>query len=188
VNEALIDFGAPEDFGAHLFKVEIPLIRQSQVRIIEDFGFQGGEGGLPYEDERVILERSQWNGIAEAARKDFNIRLKAQKLSTGRWRSGVTKVERLLGKELCILAWAAERALPDELPIICARWSALRPEERWWLFSMTAAEAGQAEDKERGWRKALYYALSDGQKPTAKTKKQRPSAETEQLSLPLFGG
>ena len=47
---------------------------------------------------------------------------------------------RLLGKELCVLAWAAEAATDKEtLAVIAQKWSSLRPEERWWLFSMTVA-------------------------------------------------
>ena len=58
-------------------------------------------------------------------------------------------------------AWAAEHATLEECAIICQKWS-LRPEERWWLYSKTSSEAGLAEQKDRGWRKALYCALSDG--------------------------
>jgi hypothetical protein len=67
----------------------------------------------------------------------------------------------MLGKELCVLMWAAEHASDDQLEAICSTWTALRPEERWWLYAMTAAQGGLAEDSQRGWRKALYYALSD---------------------------
>ena len=60
-----------------------------------------------------------------------------------------------LGKELCVLAWAAETASEDKIAVICSKWAALRPEERWWLFAMTVAEAGMPEDTQRGWRRAL---------------------------------
>ena len=86
-----------------------------------------------------------------------------------------------------MLAWASEPANLDELPVICARWAALRPEERWWLFSMTVAEAGLPQDRERGWRKALYYALSDGEKRSTGPRRKRPP-EVDQLTLPLFRG
>jgi hypothetical protein len=79
---------------------------------------------------------------------------------TSRWKSGVNKVDRLLGKELCVLAWAVEKANITQLPLICNKWAALRPEERWWLFSSVAAEGGLAEGSHVGWRKALYHALS----------------------------
>jgi len=177
------DFGAPDVFSAHVFRVEIPASRTEPVRIVEDFGYRGGENGVPYEEERVCLPRAIWSGLADIARKDFNDRLKAHKLPSGRWKTGNNLVDRLLGKELCVLAWAAERAKPEELAVVCSRWAALRPEERWWLFSMTVAEAGLAEDTGRGWRKALYHALSDGEvRPPAKKRPRLPE-ESEQTSL-----
>ena len=36
----------------------------------------------------------------------------------------------------------------------------LSREERWWLFTMTNAVTGHADDK-RGWRKAIRYALTE---------------------------
>ena len=80
----------------------------------------------------------------------------------------------LLGKELCVLAWAAETANDELIPVICNKWAALRPEERWWLFAMTVAEAGLPEDTQRGWRRALFHALSDGEKPAPGRKRRRP--------------
>ena len=56
----------------------------------------------------------------------------------------------------------------------------MRPEERWWLYSKTAAEAGGANQTQRGWRKALYYALSDSVSVLAEIKtrtKTRKSPE-----------
>jgi hypothetical protein len=140
---------------------------------------------LPRDEERVILSRAAWSGIADIARREFNDRLKAAKIPTGRWHTGTNLVDRLLGKELCVLAWAAETANDDQLPVIASKWAALRPEERWWLFSMTVAEAGLPEDTQRGWRRALFLALSDGEKPPAHRKRRRP-AEADSFSLPLF--
>lgn len=121
----------------------------------------------------------------ETAQVDFNERLRRKKIPTGRWKTGANLVDRMLGKELCVLAWAAEHAAPAELPTICSKWSALRPEERWWLFAMTVAEAGQPEDRDRGWRKALYYALADGQAASPSKKRRRP-LEADLATLPLF--
>lgn len=180
-----VDFGAPERFGTHVFRVEIPAARAESIRIIEDYGYRGLEGGIPRDEERVILSRFVWSGIAEIARRDFNHRLKAANIPTGRWHSGTNLVDRLLGKELCVLAWAAETANADQIAVICSKWAALRPEERWWLFSMTVAEAGLPEDTQRGWRRALFHALSDGGKPPAHRKRPRP-VETDLFSLPLF--
>jgi hypothetical protein len=181
----LVDFGAPTSYGAHMFRVEIAAARTQDVFIVEDYGYRGLEGGIPKEEDRAVLKRSIWAAIAETARKEFNERLKVAKLSTSRWHSGTNKVDRLLGKELCVLAWAAEKAEEHIIPIICSKWLALRPEERWWLFSMTVAEAGLAEDSERGWRKALFHALSDGEKPAERKRRPRP-VERDLFSPTLF--
>lgn len=179
------DFGAPTDFGTHLFRVEIPASRDASVVIVEDYGYRGLEGGIPRDEERVVLKRPVWSGIADIARREFNDRLKAAKVLTGRWHTGTNLVDRLLGKELCVLAWAAETGDADQIPVICSKWAALRPEERWWLFAMTVAESGMPEDTTRGWRRALFYALSDGEKPAPGRKRRRP-LERNQISLPLF--
>jgi len=178
-------FGAPEEFGAHIFLVEVPASRTRPVTIIEVYGYKGGENGLPYEEERVILDRKIWMSIRDTAQREFNTRLKAAKLKTSRWRVGKNPVDRLLGKELCVLAWAAERAKPEEIPVICSKWLALRPEERWWLFSQTVAEAGLPEDINRGWRKALYFALSDG-KVTSKRPRTKTKVILNPKELPLL--
>ena len=177
-------FGAPTEFKPHVFRVEIPTTQGGEVRIIEDYGLKGGDQGSAFEELRVVLPRETWSRISETARRTLNEKLKSHKLPTGRWLTGVTKVERLLGKELCVLAWAAERATRAECQVICARWAALQPEERWWLFSQTVSEAGLAEDTERGWRKALYFALSDGEAP--EIARARPKRPIDQEELPLF--
>ena len=169
-----VDFGAADTFGAHLFRVEIPAARNEPVVIIEGYGYRGQEGGIPREEERVVLKRPVWTAIAAIARREFNDRLRAVKVPTGRWHTGTNRVDRLLGKELCVLAWAAETANEGQLPVICSKWAALRPEERWWLFSMTVAEAGLPDDTQRGWRRALFFALSDGEKPATRKRRPRP--------------
>lgn len=184
---ATVDFGAPAGFGAHVFRVEIPPTRTGEIRIVEDYGYRGSEAGIPRDEERVVLERRVWSQIAEVARQDFNARLKAAKLKTGRWHSGTNLVERLLGRELCVLAWAAEKATDEELPVIGSKWAALRPEERWWLFTMTVAEAGLPGDHQRGWRRALHLALADGDAPTPSKRRPRPP-EPDLFNLPLFRG
>ncbi len=180
-----VDFGAPDTHGAHVFRVEIPAARAASVVIVEDYGYRGLEGGIPRDEERAILKRPVWSAIADIARREFNDRLKAAKVHTGRWHTGTNLVDRLLGKELCVLAWAAETANDEQLPVICSKWAALRPEERWWLFAMTVAEAGLPDDTQRGWRRALFLALSDGEKPPPTRKRRRP-VERDLFSLPLF--
>lgn len=54
-------------------------------------------------------------------------------------------VRRDLGKELVLLAWAIEDADPALIPTAIANWNGLVPEERWWLYTQTAAATGHAQ-------------------------------------------
>ncbi|MBF0233831.1 MAG: DUF3780 domain-containing protein [Desulfamplus sp.] len=174
-----MDFGAPTAFGMHHFFVEIPVAPCDAVCIYEDFGFDGDEARRETVECRLVLARELWTKIRDDARRDFNTRLKAKKLSIGNWTTGKVKLDRFLGREICVLGWAAEHASPEECLVIAQKWLALRPEERWWLYSKTASEAGHDNQSQRGWRKALYCALSDGtniklepkKKPKIKKKK-----------------
>lgn len=157
-----VDFGAPAAGGEHVFRVEVPGSRKDPVLIVEDFGLIGQH--VP----RAVVKRAAWPAVADAARRDFNERLKAAGHPGGRWHAGPNLVDRLLGQELCVLAWATETAGAAEAPVIRSKWAALRPEERWWLFSMTVAEAGLPRDTMRGWRRALYYALSGAEDPAGR--------------------
>ena len=65
-----VDFGAPDKFGVHLFRVEIPAGRTESVTIVEDYGYRGQEGGIPRDEIRVVLSRPVWSGIADIARRD----------------------------------------------------------------------------------------------------------------------
>lgn len=154
-------FGASADYGAHVFTATIPAGRAGDVVLTEDYGYLAGQDGTPEHETRATLPRGKWGKLADAARKDFNARLRARKVPPSSWKPQANLLDRMLGKELCVLMWAAEHAGEEQLDAICMKWTALRPEERWWLYAMTAAQGGLAEDGKRGWRKALYYALSD---------------------------
>lgn len=157
----LTGFGASAAFGAHVFKLQLPAGNAGEVVLTEEFGYLAGLNGMPERETRACFPRKHWKHLGDAALKDFNARLRERKASIGKWNIGETLLDRMLGKELCVLLWAAEHAHPEQLDAICLRWTTLRPEERWWLYAMTAAQGGQAQDGERGWRKALFHALSD---------------------------
>lgn len=184
-----VDFGAPSDFGMHHFYVEIPAAHRDAVVIYEDYGFDGDEARRETVERRLILARELWTKIRDDARRDFNARLKVKKQGSGTWSTGKVKLDRFLGRELCVLGWAAEHASPDECLVICQKWLALRPEERWWLYSKTAAEAGRDDQMQRGWRKAIYCALSDGANIKLETKRKPKSKKIQAEDEPqdLFG-
>ena len=69
-------------------------------------------------------------------------------------------------------------------------WLALRPEERWWLFGMTAMSTGGVMDAGKGWRAALKHALGDvaqSELLAPRARRGKPEQEVSQASLGLFG-
>ncbi len=182
-----IGFGVPTTLDPHHFVVKIPRGSHQPVQILENLGMNP-EGGNSEPLDRVILDRPLWTEIAGPVKRVFNQRLKAHNLKAGQWKVGDNLVDRLLGKELCVLAWAVEGLAVEKVGNAVGNWLALRPEERWWLFGMTATTVGLAKDQGKGWRLALRYALGDtpqsGRLPIRRAKKQ---VETDIFeTLPLF--
>jgi hypothetical protein len=180
-----IGFGASAEFGAHVFKATIPAGRAGDVILTEDYGYLGGLEGTPEFEVRAILPRAKWGKLADASRKDFNARLRARKVPPSTWKPQSNTLDRMLGKELCVLMWAAEHAAEQQLDAICLKWTALRPEERWWLYAMTAAQGSLAEDGKRGWRKALFHALSDID--VVEPRKAKRALMDDPKTISLFG-
>ncbi|MEQ1531057.1 MAG: anti-phage-associated DUF3780 domain-containing protein [Methylococcales bacterium] len=155
-----LGFGVPATSNPHHFIVEIPRNNTGAVTIVENLGMQSHN-----QDQslivRVILERPRWTEIRSEVQRAFNALLKERNLKTSAWKVGENPVDRLLGKELCVLAWAVEGMAFDHIGIAVRNWLALRPEERWWLFGMTAITTGGVNDGNKGWRLALRHALGD---------------------------
>ena len=59
-------FGAPDEFGAHIFRVEIPAAKNHPVRVVEDYGYRGGANGLPDKEYRAIVEMVTWSVVSGA--------------------------------------------------------------------------------------------------------------------------
>ncbi|WP_218274596.1 DUF3780 domain-containing protein [Paraburkholderia piptadeniae] len=128
---------------------------------------------------RVLLRRGVWNLIAEDVKAEFNRRLRIYGHKTAKWpQEGQIPIDRTLGKELCVLAWAVEECDPALIPVAIRNWLGLVPEERWWLYTMTNAATGHAlTGRGKGWRKALRYALTEN--PVSEGLIQRRLAEFE---------
>lgn len=181
-----LGFGVPATSDPHHFVVRIPRGNTAPVLICEHLGM-GSETARDQVLDRVLLERPRWTAICTEVQRAFNARLKEHNLATAAWKVGDTPVDRLLGKELCVLAWAVERLAPEKIGIAVRNWLALRPEERWWLFGMTAIATGGIRDAEKGWRVALRYALGDvAQNELLSPRVLKQSVEKNPSSLPLF--
>ncbi len=97
---------------------------------------------------RVLLPRAKWDAIADEVRVEFNKRLKQEGL----------------------------KGDPALIPAALKNWLGLVPEERWWLYTMTCAATGHAlQGRNKGWRKAVRYALTEN-----------PVSDAPHEPLPVF--
>lgn len=157
-NKKTHGFGVPNITGPHHFVVRVPKGRNDPVTIIENYGCNGTTvDAKPV--ERVIISRDSWRTIAEPLKNYLNRRLKEKGFKVSRFSVGDNMVERLLGHEICVLAWAIEDANEDEAREAFTRWSAYRPEEMHWLYQQIVQDAGKASNEARGWRLAIKQAL-----------------------------
>lgn len=160
-------FGVPvgeDNVGLHFFNIIIPQEKNGEVFIEEIFGYERGEGDNPNVDKivRASFPKNIWDKISKPLKEDFNPRLEEKKIKKGNWIIGHNKVDRILGKELCLLVWSIEQAESiSDMENIKNKWESLSPEERWWLFRMVSISSGKAEDKikTKGWRKAISLAF-----------------------------
>lgn len=184
-----LGFGVPATSDPHHFKVIIPKASSGKVQVSEYLGLQAAGSDSTVID-RVLLDRPRWMAIRAEVQRAFNARLAAHGMKAGAWKVGDNSVDRLLGKELCVLAWSVEQMEMEKIPVAVRNWVALRPEERWWLFGMTAMSTGGVMDAGKGWRVALKHALGDvAQSELLAPRARRGKVETEsdQASFGLFG-
>lgn len=183
-----LGFGVPATSDPHHFKVMIPGNNAGRVLISEYLGLQSVSADNAIID-RVVLDRPRWTAIRAEVQRAFNVQLAVHDLKPGVWKVGDNMVDRLLGKELCVLAWAVEQMEFSQIPVAVRNWLALRPEERWWLFGMTAMVTGGIQDAGKGWRVALQHALGDvaqSEKPAGPARRRRTERDDRRPMLDLF--
>ena len=179
-----IGFGVPTTLNPHHFQVNVPSTRKEMVEISEHLGMK-----CVTEENSVILrcrlKLPHWKKVKLALQMSFNERLTEHKLKTSKWKTGSNSVDRLLGKELCVLAWTIENLNIENIPLALNSWIGLRPEERWWLFGM--ALRGSADDYKRGygWRAALKYALASQSTYNQGLKAEPPYISSDQHTFSL---
>ncbi len=162
-------FGFDPGESQHHFLLNIPGGAIQKIEISEHFtwGERTGSSEVTLSIRadgqiRVALVRAKWDAIADEVQAEFNQRLRKLGMKPGTWRVGSNLVRRELGKELVLLAWAIEDADPGLIPNALANWKGLVPEERWWLYTQTAAATGHGvNDRGKGWRKAVRFALTE---------------------------
>lgn len=182
-----LGFGVPNVVAPHHFVVQIPAGR-APVAIVENYGANGPDvDAKPV--PRVLVQRDAWRVVADPLRAYLNQRLKSKGFKGSRFAIGENPVERLLGHEVAVLAWAIEKATEDEARIAFTRWATHGPEELHWLYQQIAMDAGRPEHEPTGWRLAIKQALivKDDRpafrRDIAGPKKSKASDKGEQPSL-----
>lgn len=181
----VLGFGFIPELSEHCFLVTIPTSRAKGADVLISEHFEWRELGkeeqikVSFNDEnaqvKVVLRRDVWDEIAEETKAEFNRRLRSLGVKTGKWlKAGQVPVERSLGKELVLLAWAIEDCDPVLISTAVRNWLGLVPEERWWLYTMTNASTGHAVNgRGKGWRKAVRFALTENPISDTALKKRR---------------
>ena len=169
----LLGFGFDPQQSEHCFLVTMPASKEktAEVMISEHYHWQQPENGATvtptFNDQdaqlKAVLPRMVWDQLEESIKAEFNRRLRNLGQKSGRWlKKGQVPIDRTLGKELCLLAWAMEDADPALAQTAINNWLGLAPEERWWLYTMTNAATGHGlKGRNKGWRKAVRFALTE---------------------------
>jgi len=160
-------FDCADIYREHAFLVRLSKGKAGKAQVFEVFGRAPDPGEREWAPETILrceLPRATWDAVSGEVRAEFNRRLKSEDKPVGRWGADDSAVQRLLGKELLVLLWAIEQDnVSEEEPAVAIRnWLGLKPEERWWLYTMTAAATGFAHQAGMGWRNALRNALCFG--------------------------
>lgn len=165
-------FDCSDIYREHAYLVRLTKGKSAKAQVFEVFGRPPEPGEKEWAPETILrceLPRATWDAVSGEVRAEFNRRLKADDKPAGRWGADDTAVQRLLGKELLVLLWAIEQenVTEEETAVAIRNWLGLKPEERWWLYTMTAAATGFAHQAGMGWRNALRDALCFGTRKDA---------------------
>jgi hypothetical protein len=165
-------FDCADIYREHAYLVRFSHGKARTVEVDEVFGRAPDPAERQWAPETITrckLPRSVWDAVAGEIRAEFNRRLKQAGKPAGRFGAEETAVQRLLGKEMLVLLWAIEQhdVSEEETAVAVRNWLGLKPEERWWLYTMTAAATGYAHQVGLGWRRALRNALCFGTRKDA---------------------
>jgi len=172
LTNAPANFDCTDIYQEHGYLVRLTRGRDAKTQVFEVFGRLPTEREPQWAPETILrceVARAVWDEVSPEARAEFNRRLKQDDKPAGRWGADETQVQRLFGKELLVLLWAVESidVKPEEIAVAIRNWLGLKPEERWWLYTMTAAATGLAHQVGIGWRGALRQALCFGTRSDA---------------------
>jgi hypothetical protein len=108
---------------------------------------------------RGFMSIEVWDEVSVIVKREFNTRLAELGLKKGSWAAKEISLDRWLGQELCLLAWATQGANNYDAFVAVRNWLRMSPEERYWLFKKAYGETGLHHEKMKGWRLAVINAL-----------------------------
>ncbi len=141
-------FGVVRAHGRRYFRVYVPDDTALQVSVCEHYNTED-LGWV--DDDRACITRDRWERISGTASKVFNTQLVADKRARGSFTKGANFLDGNIGRELCVLVWAAEHVPVSGVAAVARNWAELKVNDRWWLYKKALAFGG--------WRTALRYAL-----------------------------
>lgn len=118
------------------------------------------ERGYP-RHELAVVPLATWRLIATAVQKELLRGMDPEETGpkVPRFRVGDQALSPLITRELAVLLWSLmEDGEGTHIDALLAGWRQLAREERWWLY---ARASNPSQKRGSGWRRALYYALTD---------------------------
>lgn len=118
------------------------------------------ERGYP-RHELAVIPLATWRQLAAAMQKALLRGMAPEEIGPKppSFRSGDQALSPLVTRELSVLLWSLmEDGEGTHMDALLAGWRQLAREERWWLY---ARASNPTQKRGSGWRRALYYALTD---------------------------
>jgi len=118
------------------------------------------ERGYPRR-ELASIPGAVWKQVALAAQKELlrGMDPEEQGPRMPTLKTGDNVLSPLIARELAVLLWSLmEDGDGTHIDALLAGWRQLAREERWWLY---ARASNPAQRQGQGWRRALYFALTD---------------------------
>lgn len=152
-------FGIVDQNGEHgLFSIEAGTGAMCRLTMVSRT-----ERGYPRRDLAAI-PLATWKQVATAVQKELLRGMDQEETGSKGSKSPVFRLgdqalSPLLTRELAVLLWSLmEDGEGTHIDALLAGWRQLAREERWWLF---ARASNPTQRQGSGWRRALYYALTD---------------------------
>ena len=118
------------------------------------------ERGFP-RHELAVIPLATWRQLASAVQKELLRGMDPEETGpkAPAFRTGDQALSPLVTRELSVLLWSLmEDGEGTHMDALLAGWRQLAREERWWLY---ARASNPTQKRGSGWRRALYYALTD---------------------------